>query len=1050
MDSSDLIRYWHAVELLQPQTIPDIKIRDKPHQPFIHDIDRESPLPWDPSSPLARQQRAEGRVWSHRFYAHWFASAEIDRVLCAAFGEEHGYREPQDRDVALFALRFSEDGRMVADSFVLSSAAWMLGRVYNRQDWTQGFDLAQREATNLAKEHLGGIVESDAYQALIDRVLELVGLSSFFTDGKRRSRVLSLPTDPKNAGEVGDDPLNSFILEDLANVASHLRDGTTSDPLSAYLARHDGAHRIDVTDDSRSEFLIDTLLPDRHPEGCWPAEDHRGLVHAQQLAVNRILGELRTASGIQSVNGPPGTGKTTMLRDIIAAVVTTRADVLASLSRASDAFAANARHEVEQIQDGGRTKFCYVLNEDLFGHEIVVASSNNGAVENVTMELPQRDRIDASWLDPDNDHFSDLAELLAGRPAWGLVSAKLGAKRNRTDFTNKFYYGAGDLPPAPGKDGAAPTARKAQGFSDWLKEKSATTWTTATRQEAWSIAVGRYRAAKAAAAELRSEATGLDARLKEAGETRRAELACRQAVEVATTAWQDAMRASESAASARQVLREAVQRHMDRMALHERSRPGLLANLRSLWGAYRRWANERGHIRQEEGDARADLAAYDLRERQREQAVAFAKKRVDEAQAALDQVTARRLRQHAELLALAHRLGAAHLVTWLRTDRIGRGADIELAEPWQLPGWRKARANVFMEALRLQRAFFEIEAKRVKANMDLAMGILAGGTYRATPSAAIRSAWATLFMAVPVLSSTFASFARSFRTLGVGEIGWLLIDEAGQATPQAAVGALWRARRAVVVGDPLQLTPVLTVPDSVLEHMRNAYGVDPYWIPSRLSAQGLADEANPVGRMLGPEGSKSWVGLPLVVHRRCDRPMFELANRIAYDGAMVYGTIPPKAETPASLCTGWIDVIGRSEDNWVPAEGVALMSLLDRLTAEALDPADISVITPFQDVRNQLRRLLKGKMVHGTIHTMQGKESSVVILVLGGRSDAPGARNWAVSEPNLLNVAATRAKRRFYIIGDRSDWCRRRLFHDIADLLPSPPPLAESRAVTPA
>lgn len=36
-----------------------------------------------------------------------------------------------------------------------------------------------------------------------------------------------------------------------------------------------------------------------------------------------------------------------------------------------------------------------------------------------------------------------------------------------------------------------------------------------------------------------------------------------------------------------------------------------------------------------------------------------------------------------------------------------------------------------------------------------------------------------------------------------------------------------------------------------------------------------------------------------------------------------------------------------------------------------------------------------------TIHTMQGKESAVVILVLGGRSDNAGARNWVVSEPNL-------------------------------------------------
>ena len=83
-------------------------------------------------------------------------------------------------------------------------------------------------------------------------------------------------------------------------------------------------------------------------------------------------------------------------------------------------------------------------------------------------------------------------------------------------------------------------------------------------------------------------------------------------------------------------------------------------------------------------------------------------------------------------------------------------------------------------------------------------------------------------MVVPVLSSTFASFSRSFGFLGASSIGWLLIDEAGQATPQAAVGALWRARRAVLVGDPLQLKPVLTVSGAAMEHMRTHYGVDAY------------------------------------------------------------------------------------------------------------------------------------------------------------------------------------------------------------------------------
>ncbi|KCV34167.1 MULTISPECIES: AAA domain-containing protein [Burkholderiales] len=226
--------------------------------------------------------------------------------------------------------------------------------------------------------------------------------------------------------------------------------------------------------------------------------------------------------------------------------------------------------------------------------------------------------------------------------------------------------------------------------------------------------------------------------------------------------------------------------------------------------------------------------------------------------------------------------------------------------------------------------------------------------------------------------------------------------------------------------------------DAVLEHMRTRYRVDAHWLPNRQSAQTLADQATAWGRMAGPADSKTWVGLPLAVHRRCDKPMHGLANRIAYDGAMVYGTIAPRAdkETPARLPTGWIHASGTSDGNWVPAEGKALRALLALLHEDGVNAADISVITPFKNVLENLKRLLGDTMVSGTIHTMQGKEAPVVIMVLGGNTDGPGARDWAVSEPNLLNVAATRAKRRFYVIGDRNDWQNRALFCDVMDLLP--------------
>ena len=59
----------------------------------------------------------------------------------------------------------------------------------------------------------------------------------------------------------------------------------------------------------------------------------------QQMAINIALAEENAGGcGIFSVNGPPGTGKTTLLKDIIAEYVVRRARLLADLNQPDDAF----------------------------------------------------------------------------------------------------------------------------------------------------------------------------------------------------------------------------------------------------------------------------------------------------------------------------------------------------------------------------------------------------------------------------------------------------------------------------------------------------------------------------------------------------------------------------------------------------------------------------------------------------------------------------------------------------------------------------------------
>jgi superfamily I DNA and/or RNA helicase len=318
------------------------------------------------------------------------------------------------------------------------------------------------------------------------------------------------------------------------------------------------------------------------------------------------------------------------------------------------------------------------------------------------------------------------------------------------------------------------------------------------------------------------------------------------------------------------------------------------------------------------------------------------------------------------------------------------------------------------------------------------------GKGRPKDAAATLAAWQTLFLVVPVVSTTFASVGRMFTGLGRESLGWLLVDEAGQAAPQNAAGALWRCRRAVIVGDPLQLEPVVTLPWGGQRALLEEFKVAPVWAPNRSSTQQLADRLAIAGTSLpGPAGEDVWVGAPLRVHRRCDRPMFEVSNTIAYNGLMVFGT--PADRKPFHGENAWIDVrSGVRGSNWIQAEGDLLRKVLAGLRDNGgVQAAQIRVISPYRVVAENAReiflRVFPGTSDDdldqwiGTVHKMQGREADAVILVLGGDPDKPGSRRFAREAPNLLNVAVTRAKRRLYVIGNHETWGSERYFSALKD-----------------
>lgn len=909
--------------------------------------------------------------------------------------------------------------------------------------------------------------------------------------------------------------------------------------------------RFDMRSDSKggkaslSSFYRELLSSSNLPLGKWPSKYPLSLM--QQAAVNMTVGrewgkEGFPANDIVSVNGPPGTGKTTLVKDVIAANVVQKARLLAEYETPDDAF-EKVSFKYASKQNNDRTHYIdfapeiYKLeNDDINNLGIIICSSNNDAVENISKELPRYESLVKDVAPSDEDgtqkqllgqvhsafsgglnsdkldwgyggkwtdvYFSRAAKaqfaedernLTDDERPWALIAARLGKGSNISKFAwqlNKIYW----LIPGEKNQEAyqkrreiyEKTRRQFNELYDKVEQElherddynrkqselKTVECTLSDAQKKRDLAEQQAGALKNQIDEIEENARSL---------TRQAQFDEGKDVGDSAVSWERLnayweeqeeklarLEAELSASDSR------VKAANDR--LEEIKQKLFHIGRKKAENELREAKKEQDSLRPKRGKAsslKEKLKKWQGYSNSRSDAYAERRKKL--RQQAEEEARAQCLDK--EKKEIETELGSIRTVDdngrylfptdGLIDPLVSDQKAAHLSNPTSDFEIDRKREMLFYWALQLTRDFI-LASSCMKKNM-LNLYAMWGGTVKPTGSTsnkerikydsqdrrlAMPILLQTLMIVTPVISTTFASAGRLFKDVqinasdaseGKAPFGLVIVDEAGQAAPLAALGTFARARRALVVGDPLQIEPIVNEGLNVFrKDWNDRLGRE--YTGTEASVQGLADMCNPYGSYL----SNLWLGCPLVVHRRCISPMFDISNEVSYAGTMLNETQEPSKNKRFCLPSSqWIQVSGKEEgsgNHYVEKQGERALQIIRKafeLRGDGQALPSLYVISPFVTVVNGLKnemRLSSHEGINkgdwdnfidtniGTVHTFQGKEADEVVFLLGCDETSSGAVGWV--KPNIVNVAASRAKYRLYVIGDASVWANGRKKND--------------------
>lgn len=256
----------------------------------------------------------------------------------------------------------------------------------------------------------------------------------------------------------------------------------------------------------------------------------------------------------------------------------------------------------------------------------------------------------------------------------------------------------------------------------------------------------------------------------------------------------------------------------------------------------------------------------------------------------------------------------------------------------------------------------------------------------------------------------------------------LIIDEASQCDIASALPLLYRAHRVVIIGDPMQLRHISTLPKQQDQQLLSKYNLINDYPGWAYSTRSLFDVASSMCR------SEDIVALQ--DHHRSHADIIGFSNEVFYDGRLRVATnydrlLRPREDEPAIR---WIDIAGKTVR---PAAGGAVNEIearavvdeISRLVTEGYQ-GSIGVVSPFRVQADRIRDLVRfddelskrldKSFLSDTVHKFQGDERDIIIFSpVISSGVAKGAIGFLKSTPNLFNVAVTRARAALVIVGDR-------------------------------